>query len=181
MSIIYVDTSIIIAKYKKQDEYYKYANQILNPDKNKKCISHITLVELSSVLSRNIDNIHLSEIEELDALSDKEKILFMIKYIIADCGFKIYNFTGLNEISSIIPKDQISMDYQQAINISMKSKLRTLDNLHFATVKNIVTFKGINIEYFLTGDHEILENTEISDILDMQIIHPKEYIEKFMI
>lgn len=181
MSIVYIDTSIIIAKYKQQDEYHEFANQILNSDINTKIISHISLVELSSVLSRNKENIKFADVKGIELLSGKEKILFFLKYIISDSGLKLQNFTGMNEITSIIPQEQIFMDYHQAISISMRSNLRTLDNLHLATAQNIVSFKGIDLEYFLTGDHEILDNEELSDIIGIQIIHPKEYIKKFKI
>lgn len=181
MSIVYIDTSIIIAKYKQQDEYHEYANRILNSDINTKIISHISLVELSSVLSRNKDNIKFKDVEGIKLLSDKEKILFTLKYIINDNGLKLQNFTGMNEVKSIISQEQIFMDYHQAINISMRSNLRTLDNLHLATAKNIISFKGIDIEYFLTGDHEMLDKEGLSDIIGINIIHPKEYIQKFKI
>ncbi|MFV2014954.1 MAG: hypothetical protein ACC656_05980, partial [Candidatus Heimdallarchaeota archaeon] len=69
-------------------------------------------------------------------------------------------------------------DYSRAIIINPDLKLRTLDNLHIASAKNISLLKHDNLHYFVTGDNEILSRKkEISEYLQTLVISPVDLIK----
>ena len=98
MKTIYVDTSVLIAKYKPKDESFEASQKILERRKFKSIISHISLIELVSVISRQFIYFRFEgEVaERMQILNPKEKVLFSLyPPLLQDC------FTGNTFLSKL--------------------------------------------------------------------------------
>jgi len=61
---------------------------------------------------------------------------------------------------------------------AFESKLRSLDNIHFATASYYKQFLNYDIQYFVTGDLDFLnKKIQCQRLSDFIIIDPKTFIE----
>lgn len=179
MKTIYVDTSVLIAKYKPNDELFEVSQKILELRKFKSIISHISLIELVSVISRQFIYFKFKgEVgERMRLLNFKEKVLFSLNYIIQDNDLLVLQHNSFEKLP-FITESQIYADYGRALILAPDTKLRTLDNLHIASAKNITLLKDEYLYYFVTGDNEILsKKKEISEYLGTLVISPFDLIK----
>ncbi len=180
MKSIYIDTSVILAKYKPNDNIHGDAKIMFKSKKLKHIISHITLIELASVISRNFKQIKIGDLasKELLDFTFREKVYFLLRYILEENLLNIFHYNGKDSIPYFEALESIFSDYSQAIFLAPISKLRTLDNLHIASLKNIIFSKNLSINYFVTGDEEILKNrNKLKSYLDLLIVSPQTLIE----
>ena len=178
MKSIYVDTSVLIAKYKPKDEIHSSSSTILSSNFFNFIISHISLVELTSVISRQFHFIELRDVlrEKIEILNFKERVLLLVNYIVQENNLSIVQYNNFENLP-FLTQTQIFSDYSRAILQSTNTNLRTLDNLHFGAAKNIILTKNIHIDYFLTGDDEILTNkNKINKYFDFLIISPEDLV-----
>ncbi len=178
MKSVYVDTSVLIAKYKTNDKIHNPSVKILTSINANFVISHISLVELASVISRQIENINFNkEIDEkIGQLNFKERIMFLLNYIVHDNKLQIIQHNGFENLP-FITENQIFSDYSRAMIQSADTSLRTLDNLHLGAAKNLMVVKNYKIDYFVTGENEILSKKRIiSQYLDILVISPHDLV-----
>ena len=179
MKAIYGDTSVLIAKYKPNDELFEVSKEILQLRKFKPIISHISLVELISVISRQFKffKFRREVAERMQILNYKEKVFFIMNFIIQDNDLLVVQHSSFENLP-FITESPIYTDYSRAIIINPDLKLRTLGNLHIASAKNISLLKHDNLHYFVTGDNEILSRKkEISEYLQTLVISPVDLIK----
>jgi|YelNatPaOPRAMG01_1025707.scaffolds.fasta_scaffold54672_3 predicted nucleic acid-binding protein len=153
----YLDTDVILAYCIDGDPQHSKAVNILEKlrqNTNRFYVSPLTLVELYSVLSRNIQSYKLPPgIEELT--NHRSKLRTTITYF-------------LQLLSINIPSDEAKLTdldglklfhkFLEAIDLATKLKLKTLDLLHIAYASQLAKKKLI--QFFITFDSKILENKE---------------------
>ena len=172
MTSIYVDTNVIIARYKPNDPLYQYAEKLLVRDDLSFYISQLTIVELCAVLSRIIDEIDVGDQTPINLDT-------LISFIIEDCKLKITAETYSTVMKIAGQEIRIPVEYYVAYRNAERLKLRTLDLLHLAHVTTLK--KAYGIQTFITGDEELIEKAEvIKEALNVNIVHPKEASSRFI-
>jgi len=161
----YVDTSIIIARYKPADDLHKISKTLFEKSDLKLYISPITLIELYSILSRISKELELPLVKGplLDTL---------IAFIIEDCKLIIVSRTHAIEETIVGQPYKSTIEYHILMRFAEKLRLRTLDMLHLSYAWMIKRTLGINT--FLTGDDELLEKSEVTrSVLGIKTLHPR--------
>ena len=167
MKGIYVDTNLIIARYKPEDPLYVLANRLFKARNYEFIISPITLTELYSVLSRV--KIHISIPEGMENID----IPTLIEFILEDCNLKIVSKTRIVTYQIGKERIKIPLEYYIALSIADKIKLRTLDLIHIAYAYLIKD----RIKAFVTGDNEIIDKQEtIIHMLGIKVISPQDIV-----
>ncbi|MEM2641479.1 MAG: PIN domain-containing protein [Thermoproteota archaeon] len=163
-SSCYVDTSLIIARYKPSDILYEDSNAFFKSNFDF-IISPITLVELHCVLSRVRS--------ELNVPMDAEPLIdTLVAFIIKDC--KLLS-KGYYVKKSFSQECRMSLEYYVATRFAEQLGLRTLDMLHLSYAW--ILKKSFGVELFVTGDEEILEKAEdIKKSLGIKVSHPKQLV-----
>ena len=182
MSIcVYLDTSVIIAGYKPGDPDHIFATKILKSKFVRKIISYITVVELSSVLSRLLETGELvfpKKLMELLSKFDKISLIIgIIKYLIKKYSLEIAGSNRLIEI----PMNGIfsaPIEIAESIRLTAHLRLKTLDAIHVSIV-NILK-RTMGVEYFVTSDKNILQKrNEIRKQINVIVMNPKEFVNIF--
>ena len=106
------------------------------------------MLELYSVLSR----------VKLDTPIENLTINSIVYFIIKDCKLNVISILLIARRSIADYKATIPIEYDIAMKLSRKLKLRTLDLIHLAYT-SLLKRKGIT-DMFITGDKEILECRE---------------------
>ncbi|NVM05180.1 MAG: hypothetical protein HWN67_22870 [Candidatus Helarchaeota archaeon] len=180
MKNLYLDTNVIISYLRKNDIFNDLSNKIMNYNNFERIGSTLTILEISSVISKQFDNIEINEakIKNWDNLSIVEKKLLVIYYFTTKIPVKFY-FTSNNEKFYIKDQDlSINVDFSKAIRIAPFFNLRTIDNLQLSSALNIRDIKNIHLDYFVTTDEVILDNAkEIQKLTHVTIIHSEKLIE----
>lgn len=158
----YVDTSVIVARYKPADPLHREAEKLLQGKGARLYVSPVSLLELYSVLSRVRD--------ELESPLLEEPILeTLITFIVQDCKLSILSQSRIVERRLAGQTLTIPLEYHLAMRYADRMKLRTLDMLHLAWAH----IHGVN--RFVTGDEEILERSKtIKEIFKVKTLHPRE-------
>jgi predicted nucleic acid-binding protein len=152
----YLDTSVIIAYCVKGDPHHNKAVNIIEKLREYKFYgSPITLVELYSVISRNIQRYVLPPgIEEVT--NHKSKLLITVKYFL-----QLIPIHLISDEAKLRDFDQLKLFHKffDAIELADKLKLRTLDLLHIVYAGQLA--KKRLIKYFVTFDSDFLDKKEI--------------------
>ena len=166
MNNCYVDTNIIIARYKPEDSLHKYSQKIFQLSETNLYISPLTLLELHSVLSRVKNELIVPFVEE--PLTET-----IIALIIKDCGLKVVSKSYTVRKSIYEYKFRAPIEYYLAMKFSDRLKRRTLDLLHLAYIW--LLREEYNIGVFVTGDEEIIDEAEvINKVLKIKVLHPSQ-------
>jgi predicted nucleic acid-binding protein len=156
--MLYLDTNVIIAYCIDNDPDHNRALNIietLRQNKNKFYASTLSLVELYSVVSRNIQNYRLPPgIEELT--DERIKIRTTIAYFL-----KLLSLHILSDEAKLIDLNHLKIFYEyfNAIKLAPLLKLKTLDLLHIVYAQELVTKKFIKA--FITFDKEIMKKKDL--------------------
>ena len=176
----YIDTSVLIASVKPNDPDYTASKTVLRSG-ILKVTSYITLAEMTSSLSRlfvagqiRIDP-RVSKV--LDSLSYDEKIRAIVLYILQKHSVRILSCLGLMP-SGILNVD-IPIEFLESIKLAPTIRLKTLDNLHVTIAKLHKASEGI--EYFITGDKDILNRAGIINReTGIIVLSPQEATKKIL-
>ncbi|MCC6019541.1 MAG: PIN domain-containing protein [Candidatus Verstraetearchaeota archaeon] len=139
---------MIIARYKPKDPLYEASEKLFKTPNLTLYISPLTVLELYSVLSR----------VKLEVPTEKLAINSMVHFIIKDCKLNVISIPLMAKRSIAGHETTIPIEYDIAMKLSHKLKLRTLDLIHLAYA-SLLKRKGI-ADMFITGDKEILECRE---------------------
>ncbi|MEM1575069.1 MAG: PIN domain-containing protein [Nitrososphaerota archaeon] len=161
----YIDTSVIIARYKPEDELYEYSERFFKSNKANFYISPLTLVELYSILSRIKNKIILPFQEEI--LLDT-----LITFIVKDCKLRVISKTYSIERLVVGYKIRLPVEYYLAMRFAEKLKLKTMDLLHI--LYTWLFKRNYHIDSFITGDYDIINKADkINELFGIKILHPK--------
>jgi len=131
--MIYLDTNVIISVMDERDPNYTIAKEfVMKKIKEKKVISQLTKVELSSVYARG-------------GINDPQ-------------AFAIYS---IKKIGAELIKADFDQVFLEAFKLSSKIKLRTLDLLHISICKIYNINKFLTFDKNIISKQEILEEIGI--------------------
>jgi len=155
MKQVYIDTSVLLAKWIPTDPYHEESKKIVEAVTTQRIIgifSGLGLAEASSVIERQQGKFSLELAPDISLSAEYLKRIVMIPHLeILDIVYPIPTvIAGLNFELSII--------YWQSLDLASKFHLKTLDNLHLALSVLLDKLKGRTIDYFVTADHEIVAN-----------------------
>ena len=165
---LYLDTNVIIARYKPADPLHKVSGKLLRSEEFEFFISPITLFELYSVISRLYPNMIFPQ--EVESIS----VDTLVHFIVEDCNLKLVSKNYL--VTTYFRKRKIRMpfEYLMSMMLAERLKLRALDLLHIAYIAMLRD----SIQAFVTGDGEILERKSIiKDIVGIEVEHPKNILD----
>jgi len=168
LNALYLDTNVIIARYKPADPLHEVSDKLLSSGKFEFFISPITLFELYSVISRLYPNMIFPQ--EVESIS----VDTLVHFIVEDCNLKLVSKNYL--VTTYFRKRKIRMpfEYLMSMMLAEKLKLKALDLLHIAYAAMLRD----SIQTFVTGDSEILERKSIiKDIVGIEVEHPKNFLD----
>jgi len=176
MKQFYMDTNVFISRLKSDDPYHVEAKAIvksLEENEIQAETSVLALLEVASVSGR------LYEAKKGERRGEKERKVFIVRILRRLAGIKpkFINISGDTQVSIRGVQASLPSVFNEAILLSLQSTLRTLDLIHLAAARHA---KRMNNELgaFVTGDKEFLSNKkELSRIIGMPILSPKEYAE----
>jgi len=168
LNTLYLDTNIIIARYKSADPLHKVSDKLLSNEEFDFFISPITLFELYSVISRLRPNLVLPQEAKHASVST------IIRFMIEDCNLKLVSKTYLITTYFMNQKFRMPFEYSMSTILAEKLKLRALDLLHIAYASMLKD----KIRIFVTGDDEILERKGvIKEFIGLEVKHPKDLLD----
>jgi predicted nucleic acid-binding protein len=141
----YVDTSVIVARYKPDDPLHEASENLFKLSEAVLYISPLTIVELYSVLSR----------VRIDVSLEKLTLHSLIRFIIKDCRLQVVSIPLLAKRSIAGYEVVAPVEYYLSMSFSHQLKLRTLDLLHIAYA-SLLRRRGI-ANTLITGDENILK------------------------
>ncbi|MEX0568665.1 MAG: type II toxin-antitoxin system VapC family toxin [Candidatus Njordarchaeota archaeon] len=153
---IYVDTGPVLAYVIENDPNHYRARKILDSARSEEfVISEISVLEMLSVLSRNLNYINIDyKFPEIISVEDKVKII--VAYCVKKLNLKIlYTRWKTRKLFVSGVGFNVSDIVYQASKLATKLGLRTLDLLH------IVLAWRLNADMFLTLDNDIIGKSEI--------------------
>ena len=166
MVTVYVDTSIIIARYKPNDPLHSIANRFFEKDYDF-IISPITIVELYSVLSRIKPFLKFKE-ELKNANIDT-----IVAFIIYDSKLRIVTRSFMPSMQILGKKFRVPLEYRLAMKFAEKLQLRTLDLLHIAYAYMLRDM----LDYVVTGDDDVLKARElIKQCTGLEVVSPSKFV-----
>lgn len=180
MKILYLDTCISISFLKSDDIFHKISKTIMSAKNLTRIGSPITLLELASVISRQFQNLKFdsSKIRDWDDLNLQERKSLITLYFLQQLSIKFYACLGNEKINIKNLDFLMHIDFSKAIRITPLFSLRTLDNLQIAAALNLRDVKNFKIDYFVTTDNVILEQSKnIQKETNLTIIHPEKLID----
>lgn len=166
MVVVYVDTNVIIARYKPNDPLYSVANKLFENNYDF-VISPVTLVELYSVLS------HVKPFLKFKRGFENVNIDTILAFILYDSKLRIVARNFMSKMQILSKKFRFPLEYYLAIRFAKKFSLRTLDLLHIAYAYILRNM----IDYVITGDHDILKiRGPLRQYIGLEIKEPTELI-----
>jgi len=178
MKIAYLDSNVILAKYMPLDPYHSSSYRILEEKFVQNITSALTIVELAAVIGRQSEKIKFVDersdvITAIEALSRTERIAAFIKFVLSEISVKFLSHLGTEDLSLAQERIRLFSDYARAYSYAPEFRLKSLDLLHLAALKNIQIEGKISVDYFVTADNEILgRKKEITRELDVTTIDP---------
>ena len=171
----YMDTNVFIAGLKPDDPFHSYCKAIMNAlqrDEIRAETSALTLLEVASVSGRLYT-------AKKHGTFESGRRLFIVRTLrrLAGLKTKFVNIAGDTKVSIRAIEATLPSVFNEALLLSLRSTLKTLDLIHLAAAKHA---KQVNKELgaFVTADKDFLSNKkELSEIMNMPMFSPKEYVE----
>jgi predicted nucleic acid-binding protein len=173
----YLDTNVIIRYCVEADKNHQKAEQLimtlLRNNVERFYGSPLTLVELYSYISRNIDAFKLPpEFRELLEADEELKVRVHVKECLAKLPRSITFISDTNGLSDVNIGSNIGIikmfhKFAEALHFYPSLRLTSLDLLHFIYAKQFTK----HIKYFATLDKDILKKADIIEkIIGIKII-----------
>jgi predicted nucleic acid-binding protein len=175
MRHFYLDTNVFISRWKPDDPYYSEAKIIassLQKGEISAYTSALTLLETASVAGRLYAH-------RMKDKGPEQKKLFIIKTIRRLAVMRIRFIHLVGDIPLRLGNVKVDMPtlLADSIFLSFLTALRTLDLMHIAAARHAKQMNSEKLGAFITGDAELLaRKDEISKIIGMPVLSPKEYV-----
>lgn len=175
MKTAYLDTNVFIASYKPDDVYYEESSAIikaLDGGEIKGQTSTLTILETAAVASRTIQ-IRKGD----DGKGIKRRAVSKAILNLSRLSLNFIHMPG--DSLAAIDSNNIEMPaiFQQALLLTSSVGLRSFDLLHLASAKYSSLIDS-DLGAFVTGDSDfLLRKKEISQIIGIPVLSPKEYAE----
>lgn len=183
MKIAYLDSNVFLAKYMPSDPYYASSCRIFEENFVHCVSSTLSIVEVAAGIGRSYSKIELADsisdvIKELDTLPVTDRICAFIRYIFNDLTVKFYSHLGSEDLVLDHENVRLFSDYARAYSYASRFRLKALDLLHIAALKNILIEGKTSVDYLVTGDKEILKRkSEINQELEITTIDPDALVQ----
>ncbi|OLS13617.1 MAG: hypothetical protein RBG13Loki_2743 [Promethearchaeota archaeon CR_4] len=157
---LYVDTNILISYFNTNDRAFSETHALFAVSSLDFTTGIITLLEFESVLGRlrksnritfdpNVEN-------TLRPLSPANQIRALTKFCFNSLPIRIVPVSALETLVFNRQNYKIENTFLISHKICPELLLRTLDTIQIAAAVKIKHYEGIDIQYFLTNDQEIL-------------------------
>lgn len=181
MKTVYLDTSVVVSPYHPGDPYQAHSLSILTSQVLTKTISHIGLIELSATVSRLrvANEIQLpTEVEStLSSLDFSKQVYSILLFMLKRGDVKVLVPDIIVTLNLEDLRLNLSSIFVEAFNLAPRTLLKTLDNLHVASLHSLLK-EGHSIHYMVTGDEEILKaRKNITKLTNVPVTSPSELIE----
>lgn len=176
MKQFYMHTNVFISRLKPDDPYYREARAIvkgLEEGELQTETSVLTLLEVASASGR------LYEAKKGGKSRERERKLFIVRILkrLAGLRTKFINIAGDLPLSVRRINASLPSVFNEAILLSLESPLKTLDLIHLAAARHAKR-RNNELGAFVTGDKEFLtKKKELSEIIGMPVLSPREYVE----
>lgn len=180
MKTVYLDTSVILSPYHREDPYQAESLSILTSKRLSRVTSHIGLIELSSVISRLRARREIrlpTEVESaLSSLDFDRQVYSILLFMLRRGDVRIM----VPDIVVSLHLDDIELSlgrmFIEAFNLAPKALLKTLDNLHVACLLSLLK-EGHPIHYMVTGDEEMLKaRSRITELTNVPVTSPPDLV-----
>jgi predicted nucleic acid-binding protein len=174
MKRVYIDTSVLLAKWVPTDPYHEECIKIVEAVKNEKIsgiFSGLGLVEVASVVERQYNKFSLELTQEISLSAEYLKRIVMIPHL------EILDIVYPTNTIIAGSKFELSLINLQSFDLASKFHLKTLDNLHLAICILIDKMTGKSVDYFVSGDREIVSNAhQIKTEYNFSTMYPDELV-----
>ncbi len=184
MKVVYLDTNLYIALLKHNDINFPLMQKIITQPHLSFVTSPITVVELSSVISREFENLNIDrlfdelKIEKDDPTASEEIILFLIDYLISQTNTEIISDPQIEQINYFKHEYMMNPIYKIAILDSSKIRIRTLDLIHYAYASYFNTIQRTRVDYLLSGDLTFISHGRLyKGTRDFTFIDPETIVK----
>jgi hypothetical protein len=160
---IYIDSNTILSQFLPKDKF-RQLNQLLFRQPEINWISgFISVIEVKTVLGRNWRENKL-KIEPafekiLTKFSESIQIQRLTEYCLQTLPIQIISICMQENLVLNKIEYDTDVNFNLAYRMSAVLNLRTLDLIQIAAAMNIKLYHNISIDYFLTNDQLILDNT----------------------
>lgn len=160
---VYLDTNILIADFDPKDRYHGEIAPLLQRAEVHYFLSPITLVEFECKVARMWSTKAIKLQKELltaiENLTVSNQIKTIVEFLLSSIPIQIISLTTL-EVLAFNKKNYIMEDtLVNAYKIGAELQLRAMDVLQLSSALKIRIYGGIDLQYFLTNDQNILEKT----------------------
>ena len=159
----YVDTNVIVARYKPGDPLHESADRLFGLPEATFYVSPLTLVELYSAFSR----------VEIESTLPELNLHALVAFCLKDCKLELISKSHLLRAKVAEREFKAPLEYCLAVKLAEQLRLRALDLLHVTYA--LLLKKAKLADVLITGDEEILEKGDlISAATGVRVRHPKE-------
>jgi predicted nucleic acid-binding protein len=168
----YVDTNILIAHYFEESKEHQGAEKIvekLRREGRQAFASSLTVVELASVISRNILKYEAMIPPHIRMYDERRKIRVLVKHMLKSLGSKV-----ADDKPSVERLDEAEAFhiFRRAVDHAPHLKLRALDLLHVAYALQLAE-EGL-LDVFATLDEGIVGRRDIMEGLGLKVYGPED-------
>lgn len=172
MKHLYLDTSVLLARWAPLDVHHSSSLSIYNALSTGKIIGYISdfsLAEVASVVERQ-------QLKFQTPLPPKIQLaLEFVKRIRLTPNLVLVNTSAETNIVIAHQTTTLSTIYWKSIDVAITTKLKTLDNIHLAVTCSLFSLIGLKMDYFVTADHEILKKgQQIEHAYSFRVISPEK-------
>lgn len=175
MKTIYLDTNVILAQWSSQDPHHKDSTVIISAIKKVQIngyFSSFGLVEVAAVIKRQE-----SKFSPTHKPSTNLPLEFVRK-VRKIPNMNIFNDSIILNVRISGKPTEILATYWKSLSITTRLGLKTLDTIHLALATIIPKVTGTTMDYFVTGDKEILnKGNEIKKFYDISVVDPSLFIQ----
>jgi len=178
LKTIYLDTSVIISPYHTLDPYQTESASILASRTITKTTSHIGLIELSATVARlrAANQIQLPEEAEsaLSRLDFEKQVYTIIIFMLRHGNVRVLVPDGILTLTLENLRLNLSSMFIEAFKLAPKTLLKTLDNLHVASLYSLLKEDHV-IHYMVTCDEELLRlGKKITELTNVTVTSPSD-------
>ena len=141
---------------------YRQARLIFRQQNLSFYIGFITILEFESIIGRMWINRQIRFEQDIEkriiSLSESDQIKALTEVCFNILPIKIIPFSALEKIIFNDIEYLVENTFALAYRVCPLVHLRTLDVIQIATALKIKYLSGFNVQYFLTNDHNILNN-----------------------
>jgi predicted nucleic acid-binding protein len=162
----YVDTNMLISYYFDEEKFHEISVRIFNvlrAMRKKIYISSLTLVELYSVIARNLSRYKLPP--HYMVLDEERKIHALVKDILEQLKPILVDDEPKLEL---FDKSRIFHIYKKAISYAATLKLKSLDLLHITYAIEFAK-RGL-VDMFVTLDKELINRKQVLESLGLKVM-----------